>query len=80
MAVRLLERVPMQRIQEQARPVDLGRLLVLLVVGLFYLLGFVARKTVMVLSIGLGWMVAAVRTGWQDAGRPVEERSRARAA
>ena len=80
MAVRLLERVPIDRIQEQARPVDLGRLLVMLVVGVFYLLGFAARKTVMVLSVGLGWMVAAVRTGWQDAGRPAEERRRARAA
>lgn len=76
MAVRLLERVPIQRIEEQARPVDLGRLLMVLVVGFFYVCGFATRKVVLVLGVGLGWAVAAVRTGWQDAGKPVEERRR----
>ena len=80
MAVRLLERVPIERIESEAKLVDLGRVLMTLVVGLFYLLGFVARKTVLVLGVGLGWMLAAARTGWQDAAVPAEERRRARAA
>jgi hypothetical protein len=80
MAVWLLEHVPVDRIQEQAKPVDLGRLLMVLLVGFFYLFGFVARKVLLVLGVGLGWMVAAMRTGWQDAGVPAEERRRARAA
>ncbi|HEY5986521.1 MAG TPA: hypothetical protein VIV12_09110 [Streptosporangiaceae bacterium] len=81
MAIRLLGRVPIERIEEQAKPVDLGRLLMLLVVGVFYLLGFVARKVVMVVSVGLGWMLAAAKTGWQDAAvPPAERRQRARAA
>ena len=80
MAVRLLERVPIERIEAEAKPVDLGRLLMTLVVGLFYLLGFVARKVALVLGVGLGWMLAATRTGWQDAAKPAEERRRARAA
>lgn len=81
MAIRLLERVPIERIEEQAKPVDLGRLLMLLIVGVFYLLGFVARKVVMVVSVGLGWMLAAAKTGWQDAAvPPAERRQRGRAA
>lgn len=80
MAVRLLERVPVQRIQEQAQPVHVGRLLMILIVGTFYLLGFVARKCSIVLSVSFGWMLAAVKTGWQDAGVPAGERRRARAA
>ena len=74
MAVRLLERVPIERIEEQARPVDFGRLLMTLIVGLFYLLGFIARKVALVLGVGLGWMLAAAKTGWQDAAKPAAER------
>ena len=80
MSVRLLERVPVERIEAQARPVDLGRLLVVLVVGFFYLLGFAARKVVLVLGVTLGWVIAATRTGWQDAAVPAEERRRAEPA
>jgi hypothetical protein len=74
MAVRLLERVPIDRIEQQAKPVDVGRLLITLIVGFFYLLGFIARKVALVLGVGLGWMLAAVVTGWQDAAKPAEER------
>jgi hypothetical protein len=80
MATRLLERVPLDRIEQQSQPVDVGRLVMLAVVGVFYLLGFVAAKAVIGLGVLLGWVVAAVRTGWQDARLPAEERSRARAA
>jgi hypothetical protein len=81
MALRLLERVPVDRIQEQSKPVDLGRVLMVLVVGVFYLLGFIARRAVLVLGVGLGWMLAAAQTGWQDAGAPSAERhSRGRPA
>ena len=80
MAVRLLERVPIDRIQAQAKPVDLGRVLATLVVGFFYLLGFVVRKVALMLGVLLGWVIAAVVTGWQDAGKPAEERRHARAA
>lgn len=80
MAIRLLERVPVERIQEQAKPVDVGRLLMLAVIGVFYLLGFVTAKLVILLGVLLGWALAAVRTGWQDAHQPAGERRRARAA
>ena len=80
MAVRLLERVPIDRIEERAEPVDLGRLLMVVVVGVFYLLGFVTRKTALMVGVLLGWVVAAVVEGWQDAGKPAEERRRARVA
>jgi hypothetical protein len=51
-----------------------------LIVGFFYLLGFIARKTMLGLGVLLGWAVAAVVEGWQDAGKPAEERRRARVA
>ena len=74
MATRILERVPLDRIEQQARPVDVGRLVMLAVVGVCYLLGFVVAKAVILLGLVLGWAVAAVRTGWQDAHLPAEER------
>ena len=76
MATRLLERVPMERVGQQARPVEVGRLLLTLLVGVLYALGWLAAKTVIGLGVALGWALAAVRTGWQDArssdptGRP----------
>jgi hypothetical protein len=76
MAIRLADRIPVDRIQKQAKPVDVGRLLMVLVVGFFYLCGFTARKVTLVLGMGLGWMLAATRTGWQDAAKPAEERRR----
>ena len=87
MAIRLIDRVPMDRIESQAEPVQFGRLLAALVVGTFYLAGFVARREWQGLglllhgvSVAAGWAVAAVRIGWQDAGTPAEERQRARTA
>jgi len=74
MATRILERVPLDRIEQQARPVDAGRLVMLAVVGVFYLLGFIVAKTVILLGVLTGWVVAAVKTGWQDAHLPAEER------
>lgn len=81
MALRVLDRVPVDQIEAEAKPVDLGRLLMVLIVGLFYMIGFGARKVLLVAGMGLGWMVAATRTGWQDAAiPPAERRQRARAA
>jgi uncharacterized oligopeptide transporter (OPT) family protein len=80
MATQLLERVPIDRIQERARPVNLGRLLILAIVGVFYALGFVTAKAVMLAGVALGWVAAAAVTGWQDAHKPAGERRRARVA
>lgn len=84
MATRLLERVPMQRISEQAQPIHIGRLLLTLLVGVLYALGWLAANIVIGLGIALGWAVAAVRTGWQDAYQSsadrADRRQRARAA
>ena len=86
MAVRLLERVPIDRIEKQAVPVDLGRVLMVVIMAAVYAVAFAIRKVVLALSIavaaiglGLGWAIAAARTGWQDAALPAEERRRARA-
>lgn len=80
MATRLLDRVPLDRIEAQARPVNLGRLVMAALVGVFYVLGWLAAKIVIVAGVALGWAWAALRTGWADAHQPAEERRRARAA
>lgn len=80
MATRLTASIPLDRVAERAQPVNLGRLFLLVVVGVCYALGFVAAKLVMGIGIVLGWVAAAAVTGWQDAHRPAEERHRATVA
>lgn len=68
MAVNLLDRVPTEEIRADAHQIHLGRLLLTLLVGIFWLIGFAAGKT----SLGLRFAVAAMRRGWKDArGEPV---------
>lgn len=75
MAVRFLDRVPTERIQAEARQVDLPRLLLNLLLGVFWLLGWLVGMV----SVGIGFAYAAAKTGYQDArsqaGRPPRARS-----
>jgi hypothetical protein len=71
MAVRLIDRVPTEEIRADADQIHLGRLLLTLVVGVFFLIGFMAGKA----SLGTRFAAAAVRRGWKEArgeptGRP----------
>ncbi|MGH8952686.1 MAG: hypothetical protein ACRDX9_14855 [Acidimicrobiia bacterium] len=65
----VLERVPVDRINAEARDVQVGRSLLTLLAGFFYLLGWLAGKAV----TGLAWCFAAVRVGWRE-GRAVSVR------
>ncbi|HEV8652562.1 MAG TPA: hypothetical protein VG276_25055 [Actinomycetes bacterium] len=71
MATRILDRVPLDRVSAEAREVHLGRALLTLLVGVFWLTGWLAGKAT--LAVGFAW--AAAKVGYQDArttpgGRP----------
>lgn len=76
MVTRLLDRVPLERVEAEARQVHLGRLLLTLLVGAFYALGWLAGKAVS--GVGFAW--AAVKVGYADARVKPEVPARARAA
>ncbi|MGH9250131.1 MAG: hypothetical protein ACRD0W_11510 [Acidimicrobiales bacterium] len=59
----VLERIPVDRINAEARDVQVGRSLLTLIAGFFYLLGWLAGKLV----VGVAWCFAAVRVGWREA-------------
>lgn len=72
----LLERVPVDRINRQAVQVHPGRVLLAVLGGLFYAIGWAAAKGVAVLWLAAAWVAVAVQVGWQD-GRRSSARHRA---
>lgn len=68
----VLDRVPVDRITLEARQINLGRLLLTLIAGLLYGIGWTAAKTVKVLALVLVWCLAAVKVGWQEARQPAQ--------
>jgi hypothetical protein len=76
MATRLLDRVPRDRIEAEARQVRLGRALLTLLVGVFWLVGWLAGKA----TLGVAFVWAATKVGYVEARKPGEEPPRARAA
>lgn len=63
----LLGRVPVDRIGERARTARPGRLVLTVIVGLLFGLGWVAYKTLAVLWLGVAWTGAAIAEGWVSA-------------
>jgi len=74
MVTQLLHRVPVDRIQAEAREVHLGRILLTLLVGVFFLLGWLAGKA----TLAVGFSYAAAKVGFQEA-RGAEAGPRGRA-
>lgn len=68
----VLDRVPLERISAEARQVQVGRLLLTLLAGLFYLIGWLVAK----LLIGVVWCCVAVKVGYVEAGGPVRKARR----
>lgn len=60
----VLERVPLDEIRDRAATVQFRRTLLALFVGVFWALGWLARRT----FLGLAYVGTAVKVGWQDAG------------
>ena len=49
-----------------AREIKLGRTLLTLLAGLFYVLGWVAAKVVGVIWFGIAWSYTAAKVGWNE--------------
>lgn len=63
MTTSLLDRVPVDAIADEAQRVRWGRLLLTLLVGVFWLVGWTAGKV----FVGLAYCWAAVTVGWKEA-------------
>ncbi len=66
MVTQLLDRVPVDRIRQEAEQVHLGRLLLVLLVGVFWVLGWLAGKA----TLAVGFAYAAAKIGFQEARNP----------
>lgn len=66
----------MDRINSRARQYQLGKSLVALATLLPFLLGWSARKLVLVVWVVLAWLWAAVVVGWQSAAGPPSDQGR----
>jgi hypothetical protein len=63
MAIRALERVPVDQIETEAAQIQPGRGLRTLLIGVFYAVGWTAGKV----SVGGRLAMAGIRRGWKDA-------------
>lgn len=62
----VLDRVPVDRITLEAREVHIGRSLLTLLAGLFYILGWAVAKLVNVVGFTLAWSWTAIKVGWAE--------------
>lgn len=58
----VLDQVPLERISAQARQVHVGRLLLTVLAGFFYAVGWTAAKVV----LGVVWCCVAMKIGFQE--------------
>jgi hypothetical protein len=63
---KVLEAVPVDRVRAEARELHPGWTLLTLLVGLFWVVGWLAGKAV----VGLVFCAAAVKVGYQEARAP----------
>lgn len=63
----VLDRVPVDRITAEARDIRLGRALLTLLAGVFYVIGWIAAKVVGVVWFAVAWAGTAVKVGWAEA-------------
>lgn len=73
MAVTWVQRVPVDRINEQATQLRFWRTVATVLAGLLWGLGWLAAKGCAVAWLAIAWAVAAVRVGWADARRSARE-------
>lgn len=73
MAVAWVQRVPVDRINEQAKEVRFWRTVLLAIAGLLFGLGWVVAKAFAVAWLAVAWSVVAVRVGWRSARGPADK-------
>jgi hypothetical protein len=72
----VLDRVPLDRINTEARDVEIGRAVLTVLAGVLFAVGWLAAKTVGLLVLAVAWSVAAVRVGWSVGWESPRGRSR----
>jgi hypothetical protein len=65
----VLQRVPVDEINQRAREIHFWRTVATLLAGLLFAVGWLVAKGFTVLWLGVAWTATAVKVGWQ-AGRP----------
>lgn len=70
----LLDGQRLERINAEARDIHPGRTLLTIIAAVLYGIGWIARKTFVVLWLILTWSWTAIRLGWQEAGKPPPKR------
>lgn len=63
----VLDRVPLDRITTEGRQIQFRRMLLTLLAGVLFAVGWSVAKLVGVLWLSVAWSAAAVKVGWQDA-------------
>lgn len=66
----LLDRVPVAAITRQAREVKPLHVLLAVLAGVLFGIGWLAAKAVGAIWFGLVWVAVAIREGWRDARTP----------
>lgn len=66
----VLARVPVERINRQAREIHFWRTVLTLLAGLLFGLGWLTAKVFAVAWLAMAWTATAVKVGWQEARKP----------
>jgi hypothetical protein len=72
----VLARVPVEKINREARETHFWRTVLTMIAGLLFGLGWVVAKTFSVLWLALAWTAVAVRVGWQEGRKPAASSDR----
>jgi len=66
----VLDSIPIDRINREAREVDAGRALLTVLAAVLFAVGWLAAKTVGVVWLTLAWSATAVKVGWREGRSP----------
>jgi len=72
----VLDRIPVGQIGDEAREVQFSRVLVAVITGVLFGLGWVVAKVVGAVWFALVWSAVAVKVGYQAGREPRERRHR----
>jgi len=70
----VLDRIPVGQIGDEAREVQFSRVLVAVITGVLFGLGWVVAKVVGAVWFALVWSAVAVKVGYQAGREPRERR------
>lgn len=62
-----------EQIQARAREITPARVLLFLIGGLFWAIGWVLCKSWLLLWTGISWVLSGVEQGWKDARKSGED-------